>query len=717
MSFINRVTGQAVDELPAAILFGQWSFDHRIREEAKSSTGRQIAEGDILTPGIGINEKRVLPQTDDTIHSQFFADALPDKQNVEALMHFGQMLLGPEKAREGWTKWAEINPLAPKLDEIVKAHPLEDHIKDELNHLERVCRRPHTHIRVERERMPVSRAKRIAPQALVQLASHTEDWAYRKLTSVQPRRILADIREERWDLYENRVAVRLVDNLRVWLRRQIDEVRRVQTDIFEHMAKFDLYRTHHGRAYRICRLWGESWDASRRQKAAKDRLEQLQFLLRKIQGLMDSPLYQRIPRRTQVSSTLQATNLLNNDVHYRGVSRLWNHWARLAHSPIPSVHELHIRHQKLHRGFNAWCMLVIVRACTQLRLNPVEDNARGPEIQPDCVIQCNDDIRVKWESTGAVAFWKDDHILLRFVPLIHSLEQAQSAKAVKARVISLVDAMADTTPWTVFLHPARAGPPPYEAIAGIDNPPDLQQSSAVDFIRVSPFSLESVERIARAIRWVTLGSRMLAYPPAVPSYDQALINIQEIKDGTAVQPLKPEDLSEIENRLNQAKVQCDRLQQQRKQQTQSNKKKSSNSQLREARECVRKLKELKADLDCAQNTLIALATCPACGRRAEQFSGRDQNCFQAGCQSCESYWGLRLRPASESRIPVFLPKTNPDTSSWITDQEAAKVWVDDVFGCDVLAIPESWGSRRVRSFHAPRTEQFGDALKKLLADG
>ena len=42
------------------------------------------------------------------------------------------------------------------------------------------------------------------------------------------------------------------------------------------------------------------------------------------------------------------------------------------------------------------------------------------------------------------------------------------------------------------------------------------------------------------------------------------------------------------------------------------------------------------------------------------------------------------------------------------------MWVDDVFGCDILAIPKRWGSDAVRSFLAPRTELIGDVLKKLL---
>ena len=708
MSFIDRVTGRTVAELPSAILFGQWSFDQSIGEGSKFPTGCQIAEGDMLTPGI--NEKSVFPQSDDTIHSRFFTGALPDEQNVEALTHFGQMLLDSETIREGWRKWETISPIAPGLDEVVKAHPLEGHIKNELQHLEQVCKKPHTHIRVENERVPVSRARRIAPKAFIRLASHTEDWEYRKLTSVQPRRILSEVREERWDLYENRVAVQLVTNLNEWLHHRIAKVRRVHDDIFARMAEFEVFSAdaHYGRTRRICQLWGESWSASQSQETAGERLKQLKLLLHKVQGLMDSQLYRHISKRTQVAPVLQATNLLSNNVHYRGVSRLWNYWSRLTVSSTPSPHKLYIKHQELYRGFNAWCMLVIVRACAQLCLHPVKNNERKSEIRPGCVIQCCDGTCIEWEPTGTVVFRRDARLLLRFVPLVHSLEQAQSEEDAKARVFPLVNAVDDTTHWTVFLHPAQPGIPPYDALACIDNPPELQHSTAVDFIRVSPFSLESVERIARAIRWVTLAPRMLAYPPKLSSHSHDLLDIQAIRDGTVVRPLKPEEWSILKTRLKQSEKERDKLERQ----IRSSRKRKDKIQLQEAERCVQKLEKLKTDIDCAQDILISLATCPTCFKPAE-FSAWDRNCFQATCRDCNSSW--ELRPNSESRIPVFLPSgITPNSDTWITDQESSKVWVDDVFGCDILAIPKRWGSDAVRSFLAPRTELIGDVLKKLL---
>ena len=482
------------------------------------------------------------------------------------------------------------------------------------------------------------------------------------------------------------------------------------------MAEFDTSTlgTHYGHVNRICQLWGETWDASRGQETAKGSLARLNALLRRIQGLKDSHLYQRIPRRGHVAPTLQITNLLSNDPHYRGVSRLWGHWSRLAISPLPSPHELHIRHQGLHYGFNAWCMLAIIRACAQLRLNPIANGARNSEIRPGCFIQCNDGFSIDWERGGAIVLKNQERILLRYVPIVHALEKARWDREVKVRITPLIEAVDNASHWTVFLHPALSGTPSCDVIAGIDNPPDLRQSGAVDFIRVSPFSLESVERIARAIRWVTLVSRMLDYPPKLSSDIRKRIDSKALRIDNVVQPLERKKLSILDTLLKKAEEIRDNVKQQRNPQAQSKKKKRGSSQLQEAEKCVQELKEFKSELYSAQDYLVSLATCPTCNSIADFFP-RDRNCFKANCRSCKSSW--ELRPNSDCRIPVFLPNgVTPNSDTWTAEKDSPKAWVDNVFGCDVLAIPESWGNDAVKSFLAPRTERLGRALKKILSE-
>ena len=712
MNFVDRIEGRSVEQLPARTLFGRWLVN---RDEGLGSmhlNGCPVNDGDVLVPGATENWTLVRPDDTLPIRGNFLADALPGKQDVEALLQLGELLRN--KAEGGWLEWSDISPLAPGLDEAVKPHPLEDSIERELNHLAAVCRNPRTHIHVETERVLVARARRIAPDAPAWLASHTEDWDHRKITGIQPRRILAEVREEQWDLYENRIAVRLIDGLVTWLRRRIAEVRRVLDDIFARMEGFDGSESTRYRTERICRLWGEAWarDANLGRQTAECTLRRLESLLYRVLGLMDSRLYQRISRRAQASGELRMTNLLSNDDHYRGVARLWHNWSRLVASHALSPRELYSRHQNLHRGFDAWCMLVIVRACSQLKLYPAEDREWESEIRLGSTVRFDKDLRIEWEQVGTITLVEDDRTLIRFVPLVHVLEHAKTPKALKARVAPLVEAVADAPHWTVILHPAVPGEPPHDTLAGVGNPPFPGTHGAVDFIRVSPFSLDSVERVSRAIRWAILAPRMLAYPPTLQANKEKDIGkkpwiVNREKSRLAVvRPPSQEELSELDiaGRLAKARKHRDNLKLQRDGGDRGIKRKLLKP-VQDAEDKVKLLEEFKLNFERAQKNVAVLGTCPACGNADTYFKAWENDCFAAYCQSesCAARWELRHDPEIAKRIPVFFrDSVSPD----IPPTDVAPQWVDDVLGCDVLAVPIARNE-----FLPPRAEQLGSTTE------
>ena len=711
MNFVDRIGDRSVEQLPAQTLFGRWLVNPSDGLGSIYLNGCPVSDGDVLMPGATGNWTLVRPDDTLPIRGNFLADSLPDEQDIAALLQLGELLRN--KAEGGWLEWSDISPLAPGLDEAVKPHSLEDSIERELNHLAAVCRNPRTHIHVETERVLVARARRIAPDAPAWLASHTEDWAHRKITGIQPRRILAEVREEQWDLYENRIAVRLIDGLVTWLRRRIAEVRRILNDLFDRMDDFRVSAsgTRH-RADRIYRLWGEAYDKSHGREVAERTLRRLEHLLYRVLGLMDSRLYQRISRRTQASGELRMTNLLSNDDHYRGVARLWHAWSREAAQRTLSPRELYARHQDLHRGFNAWCMLVIVRACSQLALDPAGNREWESEIRPGSTVRLDKDLRIEWEQAGTITLVEEDLTLIRFVPLVHVLEHAKTPKAVKARVAPLVEAVADAPHWTVILHPAVPGEPPHDALAGVGNPPVPGTHGAVDFIRVSPFSLDSVERVARAIRWATLAPRMLSYPPTLQTNRELEIGkkswiVNREKSRLAVvRPPSPAELSELDiaGRLDKARRQRDDLKQQRAQGNYQ-KRRRLLEPVQNAEDKVKFLEEFKPNFERVRKDVAILGTCPACGNADTYFKARENDCFAAYCrsESCASRWELRHDPKTSSRIPVFFRNS---ASSDTRPTDMSPRWVDDVLGCDVLAIPVAQNE-----FLPPRTEQRGSTTE------
>jgi hypothetical protein len=96
--------------------------------------------------------------------------------------------------------------VAPGLSEEIELKPLDKAIRKYAPFLEAVCHRPKAHLQIEIEKVHSSAARRIPPQAVPYLASHTEDWEQPTLRGIRPKKILSEIRDDQYDIYENRSA-------------------------------------------------------------------------------------------------------------------------------------------------------------------------------------------------------------------------------------------------------------------------------------------------------------------------------------------------------------------------------------------------------------------------------------------------------------------------------------------------------------------------------
>lgn len=719
MKLRDRVSG-TLREPSGPVLLGQWLVESGDNLGC-SLNGSVVEDGDVLVPDpMG---RWTLADDSASAKGRFFPDAMLEDQDAEALLQIGSLLRESPKAEAGWQEWCMTSPLAPGLDKAVKENPLEDKIEDELHHLEEVCRKPRTHIRLETERTLVARARRIDPRAPAWLAAHTEDWEHRRIVGIQPSRILAHVREEDWNLYENRVAARLVDHLATWLRRRIGEVRRVLNDIFVRLAEYQVSAegSRH-RMRRIFDLWGEAWEASHGKDAAERTLRRLERLLYRILGLMHSPLYRNVPREAQVPRSLRSTNLMVNDTNYRGVGRLWHCWSKLAPGAM-SPAQLYRRHQAVQRAFGAWCMLVLVRASQQLGLDAVDEDLEVP-IRPGCCVRLASGHRIEWMMDGTVGIADHTNTVVRFVPLAHPIELAPEREALAARVAPLVESAAGNAGWTVVLHPAVPGTPRHVPLSSVGDPPAPSTSGTIDFVRVSPFSLESVERVARAVRWATLAPRMLAYPPAVRTPPKEIRDaigpwLQQRGSTTwnIVRPLRQEERARLalERQVAAARANRDDLAAQRQAADDelrrvrgdrrgmaelNRQKRELLAPLQEAEDLVRRLEEFGEDLARAERDLAGIMVCPVCHASAE-FTPRAEGCFVTRCRAdgCETTWELRGDPPTGERIPVLLPG-GVRATKW--PRAAAPQWVDEVLGCDVLAIPVVEDDGTI-AFRPPRT--------------
>ena len=231
---------------------------------------------------------------------------------------------GHENSR--WEELDQIAPTVPDLGKRIQLTAMEQAILRYLPYLEEAFARPKAYLKTETARVYVSQARRIPARAISYLAAHTEDWERPTLRSVRPKRVLAEVREDELDIYENRVAVRLVDRLLRVVQPRILELRKAQRILSDLLDYSTSAGGSHWRAGRICSLWAESVSALQSEKRSRTTLEKLVSIRQRLRALLDSPLYRTISRRADVADELKLTNILATDPIYKHIAILWLAW-------------------------------------------------------------------------------------------------------------------------------------------------------------------------------------------------------------------------------------------------------------------------------------------------------------------------------------------------------------------------------------------------------
>lgn len=410
-------------------------------------------------------------------------------------------------ATTDWTRFSEVPPIAPKLEELARMQPLDLAIVTHLPHLQRVCSYARSYLRVEEERTPVSRAKRVPARAVADLVARPGDWEHRTLKSIQPSRVLARAFDEDWNVYENRVAVRLVDHLIRYVRERLEELGKIK-DLLGAAKEVEssLATSSHWRSKRITEIWSHSESAGTDAELIKT-MGTLRAAASELRGLMDSLLYRRIPARENVSPVLRATNILTNDFHYRCVALLWRAWVRYAHKAEETREESNRRRLAQGRNWDQFVRHLTSRALTELGWNAEARDGR------------------KWSVTnngyGALTMTVDDAGVLRIacgnnvltiLPVCCTLDG--SDQAALARLLAQYDA------------PNTEGEPgvrkPVEVVlvhAGSQAAmQDLDRASGWSFdgravlLHCSPWNIDSLERMARLVEGWIQRSATLSYP-------------------------------------------------------------------------------------------------------------------------------------------------------------------------------------------------------------
>lgn len=714
----DRLTGRRVSTPPlTGTLVGRWILENDTVDVFMNSAA--AAAGDFLVPEAS-GHWHVLTGEGERQTGTVARAHIPEDLEAESVRTIGDRLDELAKGGATWLEWIYVVPLVPGISEQVDLLPLERIIQDQRNFgaLKAICWKPRTHLHVEIERAPVSKARRVPAAAASYLAAHSEDWDRPLLRGILPKRILAEVRQDQVDIYENRVVARLLDNLGAYLNRRIQLLRRL-LKVFQEKED---YSTSIGGTYqrerRMSQLWGESIDANEGRRKAEVALKDLKALKYRLMGLLGSPLYEEVPRRAHVATTLKSTNVLANDQHYRRVAELWREWARTGAMRTQSPAELHAEAQRLSRGLDAFAMLLVVRALDTLGYEPSEAAGAEPiSRETSLSVQGHRlELTVSWRPDGTIGVGVGERELT-IVALSANLSAGgdERVRESLSRIRSSLDERGSRDLLVLFLA-SDDGETSTEmdllaSLHNVGNDPRHALAGA-GCLAVSPWEIGSTERVARALRWFLTSARFLDYPlkVVVPEEARDLIDLREharwlisVDGGTSLELRTPPqdyewealDVASIANaaeaKLQEARAGHQRLTDELREAVRRGKTGSLARQKRDAHEevlrCERIAKasnELAERLRGAHARAIALLECPTCGRTADparDFQPRDRGSFHCECRSCGTTWGTRLC-SDGHRYATMLP-----SGDFVDVVQQGAGWEDKVYGCDIIALP------------------------------
>lgn len=588
-----------------------------------------------------------------------------------------------------WGDWIAETPLLHALDDALDETPLERAIAKSIGCLEAACEQPRTHLRIEEERLSVARCKRPSIRASTELAARSEDWERRTLWGIRPRRVLGIVRNELYDIYENRVAVALVDNLDVALLRRLRSVRRVvelgrQRENYQQVLE-DSHN--YRRARRILKLWGEALEDGGQLAHAESVQRRILALRRRVLALKDTLLYQQIGGRRQERLQLRITNVLSHDDVYRRVAELWIAWENhmRSYSVDPDIRWR--QEQDAAEGFERFVFLVIVRALDGLGFSPPNT---GQALQLGSEGEWTLDgpagrIVLRRDLSGISVRSHHAQGLLKFISLPAMLEAS----------VTVDEWLEDLRAGSVVLAALPADEPraPAETRVRLRHYSNGLQSTPM-LVTVAPWDLESVERVARMLRWYAWSDLFALYPVRVelpagwvpPTSSPRWIRIAD----RLLHVTRPPDAHErvwveLRERLDAAaRSETDARRKLDACDPRDPRENRTRLHLRNELERVAGEHEaarlVVARVDGAIATLELLRSCPICRTTAyvHEFEHAD-DLFRCHCSDCGATWGQRTCNECHHPFPFLdFPGNEPSEDLLGADRR---------YGADVLALP------------------------------
>lgn len=541
-------------------------------------------------------------------------------------------VIGGLSSSARWEQWCGASSVVVSFEGCAALTPLEAALDAEFGVLEAVCHAPRMLLRYDEERVVVSRARRVSPRTVSDLVSRPVDWEHRTLRGIRPARVLAVTTEDEVDLYENRMVARLIDRLLVALTLRVDQLREILALLAEGHDFTDETCGSHWRVRRMSIAWARVQGSNELCAAIEKTHRRVCGLLRKVRSLTSSPLYQHVPRTACVEDSLRGTNVLANDARYRRLATLWRRLVEARRDSADARGDEAARRASSSQRFDSFAFMLVAQALSNLGYSLVSEEGRSTRLR-----SVRGELRVSRHADGSVILESGAR---QFVVV---------ALPVAATVgeLSLLWTALRTSGHRDALY-LLYGRPSVLRVAGVcdgDTRRGLSGWESPRALLVSPWVLDSVERVARVVGAWDVSGRLESYPPSVSTKAASMgewttrpLWVDVSASGLSVtRPMTPAERSAAIEALDRAATPRERARPQH-----------------ERDQALRQLLEKTADV-------TWLTRCPVCeseGRLSIEGRGMDlerlsDRTFWCKCLDCEASWGLRRCGRCSGRFAVL----------------------------------------------------------------
>lgn len=602
------------------------------------------------------------------------------ESGIELLVKFeGASPLADAKLED----WILYPPFVPDVGDYMKELEAETNIFAQLPKLTKVCDRPRDRLEIKEERVHISRARKIAHRAVEHLSYHTEDWQMALIGGVHPKRILAEVRYEDLDLYENRISVIVADRLHLYLGRRIRELEQLVKEMDHTDHSKDVQDATHYRQNRIYDLWGEIFEGVKRSGVGHPLVAHFRSVYRKVKKLKGSRLVKNLRVSKNRYREIRPTNIFLHDQDYRGVKRIWHSLIQLLGQSERSPDEIKTTSQKMIQGMDKLTLVHVLRSLNHLQFDPLTppgetEMAPGTKIKLESPI-CKIDFQ--WCKSGEILLENED-VCIRVVGVPVSVDSDKLSRDTTYLQSALKNNSTSRSEHLVILHLSDQESAEEAQGDGLGYRQDKLLSfsgGSVSWIPVSLFDLSCGERVLRVLRWLIHGSLYMTFPAKISIQRKVHDLLGKVSlsgpewlshDEKEITILRPPDKDQWDDFLSSFSRAKD------EEENKINRRRGDRMQFSSL--CDEFIRSVETVIE----KFRKLESCPIC-RKQGAFRKRDgKDTIQFQCRNCNTIWGTELCPKGH-RYPSLLPSGKPPDPAGDIDHPES--WLDQRYGGDLLS--------------------------------